>query len=237
MSRPFVLLGALALALAACSETTPSTTVAVLPGEPPAVELVPEAGDTPATETPAPPQAGAEGRIEVTVDNTIDAEEWNGAGAYAGDGEVIEAIHYGFGASDLYLRVDFVQEILGNDQIGLDIYVDTPRRETTRTSSLQGTPLGFPATALVAWRGSDPVVADYAATLPTEPNDSMELTESLLTGFDGQSIELALPASIASNLDPSEVLVFRVVPRSLTEDIGLLPAAGPAAIRVPETGV
>lgn len=236
MARPLLFLCAVALALAACSETTPSTTVAVLPGEPPEVELVPDAIDSPATETPAPPLESAEDGIEVTVDNTIDAEEWNGAGTYAGDGELIEAIHYGFGASELYLRVDFAEEVLGNDQIGLDIYVDKPRREATRSSSLLGTPLGFPATSLVAWRGTNPVTANYAAALPAEPDNSIEFTESLLTGFDGQRIELALPTSIAGNLDPLEVLVFRVVPRSLTADTGLLPALGPAAIRVPDAG-
>jgi hypothetical protein len=234
MSRPLLLFCALALVLAACSETSPSTTVEIPPGEPPEVHLVPDAGDTPAPETPAPPEKSAVGLIEVTVDNTIDAEDWNGAGTYAGDGESVEAIHYGFGASELYLRVDFVEEILGNDQIGFDIYMDIPRSATTRTSSLLGTPLGFPATALVAWRGSNPVAADYAATLPSEPDDSIEFTESLVTGFDGHSIELALPTSIAVNLDPSRVLVFRVVPRDLTADTGLIPALGPAAIRVPE---
>jgi len=55
-----------------------------------------------------------------------------------------------------------------------------------------------------------------------------------VTGFDGHSIELALPTSIAVNLDPSRVLVFRVVPRDLTADTGLIPALGPAAIRIPE---
>lgn len=234
MSSPLLLLCALALATAACAEATPPTTVEIAPGQPPPVELVPDVIESPPVERPAPPVQSAEGPIEVTVDNIVDAEEWAGAATYAGDGELIEAVHYGFGAAELYLRIDFVDEILGNDQIGLDIYLDAPGSGQKRTMSLLGTPLGFGATSMVAWRGSNPIVAEVAATLPPEPEGTAVFTDSLVTGFDGWGIELALPRSMLGDLGPSEILIFRVVPRNLIADIRLVPDSGPAAVRVPD---
>lgn len=232
MSRLLVVVS-VALVLVSCSETSPSTTVDIPAGEPPAVDLAPDAAKVPSIEAPAAPEKSAALSIEVAVDNTIDVDEWSEAGTYAGDGELIEAIHYGFGATDLYLRVDFVEEILGDDQLGLDIYLDRPASDTTRTLSLSGTPLGILATSMVAWRSSDPIAADYAPSLPPAPGGTAEFTDPLFVGFDGQRIELALPNSIVGNLGPSELLGFRVVPRSLTDDIGVLPALGPAAVRAP----
>ena len=51
----------------------------------------------------------------ITIDNEISDDEWATAGRYDLDGELLSGIEFTFDKQNLYLRVDFAREVLGDD--------------------------------------------------------------------------------------------------------------------------
>jgi alpha-amylase/alpha-mannosidase (GH57 family) len=188
-------------------------------------------------ETVLNPTASPEDLVTITVDNTIDDAEWATAGRYeALGGDLLDAVYYGFDVDNLYVRVDFAREVLGDADAAFDLYLGIPSAGADRGATLAGTVLGFGATHVVQWRGTDPVTVTEPMTLPALGREDRfsEIGELLDAGFDGDRIEFALPLERLGTLEVGDLVPFRLVDRTGAVDDGLFPAAGLAAASVPD---
>ena len=184
--------------------------------------------------TPVRPEVVPGEMFTPTVDFTAGAAEWAEAGYYTSDSELIERVHYGYDRSNLYLRVDYSQEVLGNDDVGFEVYLGTDAAQEGRGTTLRGTVVGFDATALVEWRGSEPLTACLATELPPVGDNSQIVDcKAIEAGFDGDSIELALPLRSIGDLDAGDRISMRVVSNDVFRDTELFPAQGPAVAQLP----
>jgi len=166
------------------------------------------------------------GLISVPIDANFG--DWGGAGVFNGD----VTLRYGFDTSNLYLRVDY-PEAVGADK-GFDLYVGAPAAGKKRAASLDGTPIGFGANRLIQWRAADPSQAQFANSLPRLGKTFVGYGDPLPTGFDGTSIEVAVPLEQLGVLSAGDLVSLRLVDRPGTAEQELVPIAGPAGLPVPQ---
>jgi alpha-amylase/alpha-mannosidase (GH57 family) len=164
------------------------------------------------------------------IDGVFPAGEWDDATYYdlAGDDAAVTALHLGVDQESLYVRVD----LAGPTDADVDVYLAGPRSGFERGTTLAGELLGFGATQLVRWTTTRPDSACLYRALPNvERSELITRCEPLPAGADGHRIELAVPVDALGGLEPGEQVLVRV-------DTGgrLAPAAGPAAVRVPDIG-
>lgn len=174
--------------------------------------------------------------VTITIDNTISADEWAAGGEYAVNGGLIGELGWAFDKQNLYLRIDFNREVLGDDSAGLDFYLGVPSAPTKRATTLSGAVLGFGASHVVQWRGTDPVTVTAATELPAdEQEDRFVNPESTsVAGFDGSSIEFAIPLEQLVGLETGDLLLFKAVEVVAGVTGQPVPIAGPAGAPVPD---
>ncbi len=174
--------------------------------------------------------------VAITVDNTISDDEWAAGGRYALGADLLEAVEYGFDTSNLYIRVEFGREVLGDDAAGFDLYLGVPSATATRSTTLPGSLLGFPASHVVQWRGTNPVVVAAAGSLPPLDREDRFVTPDATypAGFDGMSIEFAIPLEQLGVVETGDTLLFKLAEMSAGAEGAVLPAAGPAAAVAPD---
>ncbi len=182
------------------------------------------------------PAVSPESLLAIVIDNDIADSEWGTAGRYdAGDSaELVAAMHYGFDTENLYVRVDFSREVLGDDQAGFDLYLGGPGSGEKRAASLQGSLLGFGATAQARWSGIDPVTVSIADRLPRLGTATADYTIEQVAGFDGSRVEFAVPLSALGPLETGDRVTFRLVERNGAVEAATFPAAGPGVAQVPD---
>jgi alpha-amylase/alpha-mannosidase (GH57 family) len=170
----------------------------------------------------------------ITIDNEIRDEEWAAAGRYDLDGELLSGVEFTFDKQNLYLRVDFAREVLGDDSAAFELYLGSPGVTSGYGLTDAGTVLGFDATHLAQWSGMDPVqvlVAPYDASANL-PDDRLA-EAGVPTGFDGQRVEFAIALDELGALDAGDRIRFRIADTSGGPEQALLPEA-PGYIQVPD---
>lgn len=248
--RLFALFLALsAVLLVACSGEAAPDAPAIEPG-PPSRRLLPplnpiahEESDPIVTrvadrssvrqEAPIDPDVPATGTGAVTIDNRIRDEEWATAGTYGFDNQpLVRSVRYLFDSTNLYLRIDFEREVLGDEAAAFDLYIEGNGLNGDPATVL-GTPLGLAADALVSWRGTMPVEAIFRTSTPAT---GWRLDGApLATGFDGWSVEVAVPlVLVVGRLGSPTRLLFRVLDRTAGLEQAMVPAAGPGYLQLPE---
>jgi alpha-amylase/alpha-mannosidase (GH57 family) len=198
------------------------------------------------------PTAGASGLIAPEVDGVISPGEWDGGGYYLEEGgvqatpsQVVSQLWYGFDKENLFLRLDGRRswEDIG-DQTLIGFYLTRPGGQAespfSRVSLLSGaeeTLLGFGAHLLL-----EVLVADDAATAIVYSVDGSgayrEVPAEVQVALSGTTLELAIPYTDLGKPDAGDTLRLRaVVSEGEQRDIQVVPAAGPAALLVPDLGL
>jgi alpha-amylase/alpha-mannosidase (GH57 family) len=199
---------------------------------------------------PAAPLQAPTSVITPTLDGTITASEWAGAGRYeaqggaqARAGDVATAFYYGYDAKNLYMRVDARQDWaeLGDATVGL--YVGVPGVASpiglSRFGAGPGQPtlLGFNAThvADVALSGGKLT----GVTLATAGGSLAEPRWSEPTPLKGAAagkrvVEMAIPLADLGKLSVGDALRLSLVVSRNGRDVQQLPAGGPAQLVLPD---
>lgn len=189
-------------------------------------------------QTPAVADATAEDLFTITLDTSAGASEWAAAGRYeglAGENGTVDAVYFGYDREHLNVRVDFAEEVLGDDAAGFELYVGVPGADRTRGATLQGSVLGFGANALVEWTAGDPLISCLYPELPEVGGESgLEACDPQPVGFDGDSVELAIPLDALGALEVGDRVLLRVAPTSGFRELAVVPAIGPALAQVPD---
>ncbi len=189
------------------------------------IPLIPDAA--------AVPDRFPEGPIAPSIDFAAAPAEWSDAGRFGGAGDVIKQVFYGFDDENLYVRVDFIEELLGNDDVGFEVYLGGVGLERVRATSLRDTPVGFAAGAVVDWAGANPVEACLYRDLPPAGTESVPVDcWEIPVGFDGDDVELAIPLR-ALRVGSGDQVWFRVVSNDVFRDTETFPREGPAVARAP----
>jgi alpha-amylase/alpha-mannosidase (GH57 family) len=184
--------------------------------------------------TPAPPvepDAGLTDLVTIEIDNDVATQDWSQGGHYELSGELVGALGYAFDKENLYLRVDFGREVLGEGNLGFDLYLGVPNAVQDFGLSNGGTVLGFNATHRVSWTSRDPV--NLAGPLEHSIRGS-DATTTTRAGFDGESIEFAIPIESLPAIEAGDRISFRIIETSGGPDGADLPQAGPGYIQVPD---
>jgi alpha-amylase/alpha-mannosidase (GH57 family) len=169
--------------------------------------------------------------LNVDLDGSISAGEWDAAGRYDFDDAAIDAVEFGYDPSHLYLKVAFGEAA----PEGLDVFVGAPPATRTRGASLDGTVLGFAAGALMSWDAAEPAASCvYSGLPPVGREDLLAACRKDPAGAGDGFVELALPLEDLGLLQAGDRLVFRIVARDAGAESGLLPAGGPALAVVPD---
>ncbi len=199
-------------------------------------EDVPGFLEVPIVPQPAvPPGATPADLFTPTVDFDAGSREWAPAGRYDGDGEIVDRVFYGFDRENLYLRVDFELELLGNDDVGLEVYLGGPSASDGRGRSLRGSLLGFPAHVMLEWRGATPIESCRHEELPAIGDEALARDcVRAPAGFDGNSVEFAVPLRSVGPVESGDRIHFRVLPNDIFRDTHMFPATGPARAQVPD---
>ena len=166
----------------------------------------------------------------ISIDNEISDEEWATAGRYDVAGELLTGVEFAFDNRNLYLRVDFAQEVLGDDSAGFELYLGSPGAASGYGLTAAGTVLGFNATHLANWSGIDPVQVMVASHGAPESTSTVSPTPA---GFDGQRVEFAIPLYELGALDAGDRILFRIADTTGGPEQALLPDA-PGYIQVPD---
>ena len=187
------------------------------------------------------PARSPDGIGTITVDAQVDTKEWETSGLYTFEGEALGAFHWLFDKDALQVRVDYADEVLGDDAAGFDLYIGVPSAPATRGLTVDGTVLGFEASHLVGWRGTDPVTVRAPIPLPpvgrgdgsVEPG-TLPDPKALDAGFDGQRIEFSIPLEDLGPLEVGDQVRFALVDRHGGPERGRAPADGPGVMVVPD---
>jgi alpha-amylase/alpha-mannosidase (GH57 family) len=175
--------------------------------------------------TPLQADRSPEGLLAVTIDDLISEDEWAPAGIFEGPG--VDRIWFGFDRETLYLRAD-----LGTDWAdGIDLYLGTragPKRAVTEGGEL----LGFGATAMLRWSAVDPGAAGLATGLPEPGRGDLVLAESLPAGFDGRSLEVAVPLELLGPMEAGDRIFIRPVGRD--DGVEVVLGTAPLVVQVPD---
>jgi alpha-amylase/alpha-mannosidase (GH57 family) len=175
--------------------------------------------------TPLQADRSPEGLLAVTIDDVIDEDEWAAAGIFEAPG--VDRVWFGFDRETLYLRVD-----LGADWADrLDLYVGAPSG-TKRATTEGGELLGFGATAMLRWSAPGTGAAGVATSLPEPGRGEIALTESVAAGFDGRSLEVAVPLEMLGPMEAGDRILLRPVGGEDGGDVVL--GAAPLVIQVPD---
>jgi alpha-amylase/alpha-mannosidase (GH57 family) len=190
------------------------------------------------TKIPIVPQAFVEpeyGLTELTsieIDNAVETRDWEKGGRYEfSDAALVGSVDYAFDKQNLYLRVSFLDEVLGNDNVSFDLYLGFPAAVDSYGLSRDGAVLGFNGSHIMSWSGRSPVQmlgpVPYTARL-VEDETATEV------GFDGSSIEFALSIEALPAIEAGDQISFRIVETSGGPEGALLPHAGPGYLQVPD---
>jgi alpha-amylase/alpha-mannosidase (GH57 family) len=185
--------------------------------------------------TPEPVVEPAYGLTELTtieIDNAVATEDWSKAARYEfAAGDFVESLDYGFDKQNLYVRVGFGREVLDDDNLAFDLYLGVPGAGRDFGLSNGGTVLGFNGTHRLSWTGRDPVVLQ-GPVVHTADGGGADTTTA--AGFDGESIEFAIPVETFGAVGAGDRITFRLVETSGGPDGPSLPSAGPGYILVPD---
>ena len=176
----------------------------------------------------------------VEIDAEIDTGEWDAAGLYSLDGAPFAAYYWLYDENHLQIRVDYGSEVLGDDTAGFDLYLGLAGAPATRGLTVGGVVIGFGASHVLSWRGTDPTeVRGPAALPPIGDGDGLVApctltdTEPLDAGFDGTRIEFSIPLSSLGPIEAGDATRFRLVDRSGGPEGAMAPTEGPGAMVVP----
>ena len=167
----------------------------------------------------------------ITIDNSVSDAQWARAGQFdERSSDLIRRFFYTFDETQLFIRVDFTTEVLGDSAPGFDLYLRGPSG-----SGLAVTPLlngiGFDATRVVRWRGTDPV---RISPPQAYPEGRATTVSPQLAGFDGNSVEFALDlAAIDPDMRPGDAIEFRIVDVTGGPERKLFPDAGRGSLELP----
>lgn len=179
----------------------------------------------------APSRRAQPGATTIEIDNSISESEWSGTGLYdERSSELIRRVFFTFDADNLYVRVDFTSEVLGDSDPAFDLYLGGPTAAGSGLSP-DGTALEFEADRVVRWRATNPVRVSTAQDYPeTATSDS-----AVVAGFDGTSIQFAVElTTIHPALRPGDRIDFRIMDVSGGREGGAFPAAGRGRFEVPK---
>ncbi|MCP4966401.1 MAG: glycoside hydrolase [bacterium] len=168
----------------------------------------------------------------IEIDNDLTSGDWEKGGRYEfTGGDLVESIDYVFDKEFLYLRVLFEREVLGEDNLSLDLYLDVPNASREYGLSDGGSVLGFQGTHRLSWTGRDPVSLVGPVVHSGRDEDQSVETRA---GFDGSGIEFAVPIESLPPIETGDRIAFRVIETSGGPDGAVLPSPGPGYIQVPE---
>jgi len=165
--------------------------------------------------------------LSVAIDGIVGDEEWRTAGRYEGGDGQIARLSFGYDTANLFIRIDF-----GTSGPGpVELYVGSPGMERTRGTTLDGAVLGHSAGALVLWAPDDGDAACVLTGLP-EVGDEDRLGECRMdaAGFDGTSVELAVPLDDIGPVEAGDGVLFSAI----SPDGSRLPGDGPGLAAVPD---
>ncbi len=179
------------------------------------------------------PAYGITNLVTVPIDNDVATDEWaQGAGHYDLGGELVDSLDFAFDKENMYLRVDFAREVLGERNISFDLYLDIPNSTREHGLSEGGTVLGFSATHRLSWSGRDPVNLVGPVVHSATGDDDESGTAP--AGFDGERIEFALPIESLPAIEAGDRIFFKIIETSGGPDGATLPTTGPGYIQVPD---
>jgi alpha-amylase/alpha-mannosidase (GH57 family) len=189
-------------------------------------------------QVPITPQAlvepvhGLTDLVTIEIDNDVTTQDWSQGGRYEfGAGEFVTAMDYAFDKENVYLRVEFEREVLGEVNLAFDLYLGVPNARRDLGLSTGGSVLGFNATHRLSWNGRDPVNLDGPVEHSTLGSDEEVVTAA---GFDGEGIEFAIPIESLPAIEAGDRITFRLIETSGGPDGDDLPSAGPGYIQVPD---
>ena len=162
-------------------------------------------------ELPVTPQQTASELATITVDGVIDAE-WDNAGLFDISGE--QAIGWLYDKDNLYLRFAGLLP-------SVSLYLGTPQGEAVATTD-RDEPLGYGATRVVRFRD------DFSEACLSVGEEECAVGGLDVATRDGNT-ELAIPLDSLGALEPGD----NVLVKADTGE-GLLPAAGPIPLQVPD---
>lgn len=175
------------------------------------------------TEARLPTRANTAAPALIQIDNEIREAEWFAAGQYnEPTSDLVRRISYTFDEEQLFLRVDFTSEVLGDSAPAFDLYLGAPGAGGSALSP-DGLPLDFEPDRVVRWRATNPVRVTSVQPYPGQVTGDA----TIVAGFDGDSIEFALALSdVRTGLRPGDAIDFRLVDVSGGPERGAFPAAG-----------
>ncbi|MEA3510993.1 MAG: glucodextranase DOMON-like domain-containing protein [Actinomycetota bacterium] len=193
---------------------------------------------------PAPtvvPDRSTDGIGSVEIDAEVDTREWDTTGLYSFDGAPFASYHWLYDKTRLQIRVDYASEVLGNDASGFDLYLGLPGSTSTRGLTVGGEVLGFEASHLLSWRGTDPTAVRGPIDLPpVADGDGLVETGALPeadlldAGFDGTRVEFSIPLAAFGPVEAGDPVRFRLVDRDGGPEGVMAPSTGPGAMVVPD---
>lgn len=168
---------------------------------------------------------------DITIDNSIAGAEWSGAGMYdERTSELIRRVYYTFDETRLFIRVDFTTEVLGDSAPGFDLYLRGPSGAGSALTPRRN-PIGFDATLVAKWRGTNPV---QISLIQPYRSDRITSDETRVVGFDGSSIEFELDlATVAPGIRTGDRIDFRMVDVTGGPERALFPAAARGGFEFP----
>ncbi len=188
------------------------------------------------------------GVISPAIDGAATADEWAAAGSYEARGgaqargsDVIASLTYGYGAGNLYVRVDARQDwtALGDATVGL--YVGAPGTSSPIGTSRFSDPddptlLGFNATHLAEATLEGGTLSDAAIfTAGGSLSKPSWLDPVSLEAAGGERVlEMAVPLAALGDLSAGDALRLSLVVSQSERDAQQLPAEGPIRLVLPD---
>ncbi|MDJ0925153.1 MAG: glucodextranase DOMON-like domain-containing protein [Acidimicrobiia bacterium] len=170
--------------------------------------------------------------VSIEIDNDVATSDWSQGGRYEfAGGELVGSLDYAFDKKDLFLRVGFLEEVLGDDIAAFDLYLGFPNPVDSYGLSKTGTVLGFEGTHRLSWSGSNPVI--LVGPIPHSARGS-DVEARTPAGFDGKSIEFALPIETLPAVEAGDRINVRIIETTGGREAALLPSAGPGYLQVPD---
>ncbi|MEN8113893.1 MAG: glucodextranase DOMON-like domain-containing protein [Actinomycetota bacterium] len=188
-----------------------------------------------------PPDRSPDGIGTITIDVEVDTAEWETAGLYTLDGQPFAEYRWLYDKNRLQVRVDYAEDVLGDDAAEFDLYLGVPSAAVTRGLTVGGSVLGFEASHLLSWRGTDPITVRAPIPLPAVGTgdgliDPGSLPEPELrdAGFDGRRIEFSIPLASLGPIEVGDPIRFALVDRHSGPEGAAAPVGGPGAMVVPD---
>jgi hypothetical protein len=193
---------------------------------------------------PAPivaPDRSSEAVGTIEIDAELTSPAWDAAGLYVFEGKPFAEYRWLYGQDRIQIRVDYATEVLGDDAAGFDLYVGVSGMGGGRGMTVGATTLGFDATHLLSWRGTQPIEVRGPILLPPLETGNglvdagmLEEPDALAAGFDGTRIEFSMPLASLGPIEGGDPVAFRLVDRAGGPESTMEPASGPGAMVVPD---